>query len=582
MRKFLLLLLVFNLFFGCSIKQQTKYSPDNWIGEPDSGLQKTKLVKANKFMISSAHELASKAGERILEKGGNAIDAAIAAQMVLNVVEPHSSGIGGGAFLLYYDAKKKKMLYFNGREIAPENVKSDMFLDQNKKAKKFSDAVRGGYSVGVPGLLKMLKIVHQKYGKIAWQELFNDAIEIAQNGFLVSERLNNLTKKISYLKDFDQSAEIYFNEKKQPKKIGETIINRKLADTFKIIAKEGIEPFYHGKIAGDIVEAVQNSKINPGFLSLNDLKNYQIRKGDLICLKYRKKYKICTMPFPSGGVTLLQIFGILENFNLKKIKPNSFESIHLISEATRLAYADRNQYVGDYDSKLLIRKMLDKKYLKERAKLIDRNFATKNFPAGEFLVDKNLVNEQKSFEKPSTTHLSIIDRDGNAIALTSSIEYFFGSAISVDGFLLNNQLTDFSFYPEIDGKKIANAIEPKKQPRSSMSPAFVFDEKDKLIMIVGSPGGPRIIQFTLKTIVNYLDFNLDLQQSISIPNFAVIDNVIELEKNTDLINLQKDLEKIGHQVKIVEIVSGINAISIKNKKIYAVADPRREGVALGL
>ena len=579
MKKYLVVLL-FIIASGCANKGSNVSLSDAWVGEPDSGFRQLQKVEAKNSMVVSANEIASKAGVEILKKGGNAIDAAIATQLVLNVVEPHSSGIGGGGFLLYFNKKTGKTIYFNGRETAPANAKSDMFLDASGKPKKFSDAVQGGLSVGTPGLLKILFEAHQKYGKLAWSQLFAPAIKAAENGFVVSARFHKLSKQISYLKNFDETAKIYLHKNGAPYETGEKITNKKLAKTLRKISKQGIKSFYSGKIAQNIASAVQNSKINPGYLSLSDLKNYKSKKGELLCSDYRQ-YKVCTMPLPAGGVTLLQILGILENFDLAKLKPNSLESVHLITEATRLAYADRNQYLGDV-ANISIDKLLDKNYLKSRADLIDKNRASKKVEAGKFIAnDNNLVVNNKAVELPSTTHLSVVDKNGNSVALTSSIEYFFGSAISVDGFLLNNQLTDFSFEPIKDGKKVANALEPFKQPRSSMAPTLVFDQKGKLLMVLGSPGGPRIIQFVAKTIVNHLDFGLDIQQSISAPTFVAINNVIELEKNQKITELEKGLKKLGHQTKIIEIVSGVHAISLNNNKLQGGADPRREGVAVG-
>lgn len=559
-------------------------SSDNWIGEPYSGFKKSSSVKGKKYMISSADELASKAGEWALKKGGNAVDAAIAAELVLNVVEPHSSGIGGGAFLLYYDAKTKSTIYFNGRETAPENSYSTMFLDKHQRPRDFFEVVKGGLSVGTPGLLKLLKTVHTKYGKLPWSDLFKPAIETANNGFPVNQRMHELSKNVTYLKDFPETAEIYLKADGSPYAVGEIITNKKLAHTLEIIAKDGIEPFYTGQIAKDIVKAVHSTKINPGYLSLNDLKKYQVKEGNLICSTYRIKYKVCSMPLPSsGGVTLLQILGILENFDLKSLKVNSKEAIHLIIESSRLAYADRNEYVADV-ADVPVTQMLDKIYLRDRAHLIDKNKAMKTAQAGKFAYanDNKKFAKIESQEMPSTTHISIIDDQGNAIALTSSIEYFFGSALSVDGFMLNNQLTDFSLTPAVNGKLVANRLQPGKQPRSSMSPTFVFDQNDKLIMVLGSPGGPRIIQFTLKTILNHLDWKMDIQKAISAPNFVVLNGVIELENNTDITKLKPELEEMGHQVKLIEITSGINAITIdEDGEIRGGADTRRGGAARG-
>ncbi len=563
-------------------KKSSSFSlSDYWIGEPDSGFRNLKEVEGSKYMVSSGSELASKAGAEIIEKGGNAIDAMIATQLVLNVVEPHSSGIGGGALLLYYDKKTGQTFYFNGRETAPSSSRSTMFLGANCQPREFNDVVKGGLSVGTPGALKLMKEAHYFYGRLPWSQLFQPAIKIAREGFVVSERFHTLSKTISYLNKFDETAEIYLKKNGKPYKVGEKITNPKLADTFEIIAKKGINDFYQGKIANDIVNAVQNSEINPGYLSLEDLKKYRIKKGNLLCMKYRGKYNICTLPLPSSGATVLQTLGILENFDLAKLKPNSLEAVHLIVEATRLAYADRNEYFGD-QSLVPLYRLLGKNYLKSRADLIKQEKAAESFEAGKFKpIVKNVVLDQKAAEMPSTTHMSIVDKEGNAVSMTSSIEYFFGSALSVDGFLLNNQLTDFSFVPKKNGKKVANSLEPGKQPRSSMSPTFIFDNKGKLKMVVGSPGGPRIIQFVTKAIVNHLDFGLGIQESISLPSFVVLNDVVELEKGKDITKLESALNKMGHKTKVVEIVSGINAISLENRKLYGGVDPRREGVAVG-
>jgi gamma-glutamyltranspeptidase/glutathione hydrolase len=554
---------------------------DIWSGEPFSSFRDLKTVTAKKHLISTSNQLASQVGERILDEGGNAIDAAIAAQMVLNLVEPQSSGIGGGAFLLYYDAKTKTSRYFNGRETAPKNSHNKMFLNEDGTPKEFNDAVRGGLSVGTPGLLKVLKEVHKKYGKLEWEELFKPAIELSNEGFPMDERIRVIASHIGYLKNSENFAKMYLNEDGKPKDLGTIIYNKDLAKTFSIIAKEGIKPFYEGQIAKNIVQTVQNSSINPGYLSLEDLKNYKTIEGNLICRNYRLKYKICSMPLPSsGGITVLQALGILENFDLPNLKPGSLQAIHLISEAVKLSYADRNKYVADVDY-VPIQQMLDKNYLKKRSKLIRKNKAMGNVSAGEFNIEASYQINQNAKELPSTTHLSIIDKYGNAIALTSTIEYYFGSTLNVNGFILNNQLTDFSFLPEINGKPVANRIEPGKQPRSSMSPTFVFDKNDNLIMIVGSPGGPRIIQYVLKTIIAHLDWKLDIQESISLPNFVTLNNVIELEKKTKLTKLKSKLEKMGHNVIINDLVSGIHAITINNKTLKGGADPRRGGLAIG-
>ncbi len=551
---------------------------DVWIGEGFSGFSDYKVVSAKNYMISTAEAKASEAGAQMLARGGNAVDAAIAAQMVLNVVEPQSSGIGGGLFLLYYDAKNKDSIYFNGRETAPKAANEKIFLDKDGKVRDFHDVVGGGLSVATPGALKALQAAHKKYGKLPWKDLFAPAIKIANEGFPLSEKIHVILKQLPYLKNFE-GMEIYF-ENGLPKQVGSTIKNPVLAKTFKTIAEEGIEIFYQGKIANDMVDAVKNSKKNPGYLSLTDLKNYNIKTGQLLCGTYRTKYKICSMPLPSsGGVTILQILKILENFDLSKIKPSSAEAIHLISEATRLAYADRNEYVADVPN-VPIKQMLDEKYLKQRASLISMDKAITEAKPGTFKKLETPLNPAIN-EKPSTTQLSIVDKDGNAVSMTSSIEYLFGSVLMVDGFILNNQMTDFSLSPTANGKKVANRVQPLKQPRSSMSPTFIFDDKNNLVMVIGSPGGPRIIQYVVKTIIASLDWGFDIQSAISMPNHVVLNDQIELENRTSLTKLKSTLEKMGHKVVTADITSGLNGVTINKSGLQGGADPRRHGKAIG-
>jgi len=574
------------LNFGQNSSKNNLLNLDEWAGDGYSGFSDYKKVVGKRYMIATSEKLASVAGEKILAQGGNAVDAAIAAQMVLNVVEPHSSGIGGGLFLLYYNNKTKSSEFFNGRETAPAAAFPEIFLDKSqKKARKFEDIVGGGLSVGTPGALYALFEAHKKYGKLPWKKLFEPAIRIAEDGFIVSKKIETALNQVQYLPEFE-GMKIYFDHSGKPIKAGSFIKNYQLAKTFKIIAKQGIKPFYNGKIARDIVKTVQNSKKNPGFLSLDDLKNYRSSRGKLVCDTYRQKYKICSMPLPSsGGTTILQILGILENFDLAAIPINSAPMIHLVAESTRLAYCDRNEYLADI-AEVPIKSMLDKVYLQERAKLINPEKAFEKAVPGDFSSSKNHIKTNtkfkiENFEAPSTTHLSIIDSYGNAVALTSSIEYMFGSALMVDGFMLNNQLTDFSLVPEINGKPVANRVEPKKQPRSSMSPTFVFDKNDKLLMVVGSPGGPRIIQFVVKALIGVLDYGLDIQEAISLPNFVVLNDIIELENRTKLDGEKRALEKMGHKVKITDITSAIQAVLLQNNQLQGGADPRRQGAAIG-
>lgn len=559
----------------------------DWISESASIAKKAPIAHGEKFMVVSGSKLANEAAKAMIDKGGNAIDAMIAAELVLNVVEPQYSGIGGGGLLVYYDAKNKKTISFNGRETAPVKSNSRIFLGKDGKPREFKEVVKGGLSVGTPGLLKMFKRVHQQYGKLPWKDLFVPAIKIAQNGFKVDARLNSTANQIGYIEGFNQVNQTFLkkdqNGKYIAKDIGEVIINEDLAKTFKIIANQGIESFYRGPIANDIVNAVQHSKVNPGYLTLWDLKNYQAKEGVPVCGFYRKQYKICSAGLPSsGGVTLLQILGILQNFNLAQYQPFSKEAIHIVSEAVRLAYADRNRYLGDIKN-APIKSMLDPKYLKQRSELIKMDSIISKIMPGKIKQDKQLKKLALNMgqqELPSTTHLSIVDQEGNAASLTSSIEYYFGSGLLVDGFLLNNQLTDFSFIDQIGSSKVANSLAPLKQPMSSMTPTLVFDKNDNLLMVIGSPGGPRIIQFVLQEILLVLDWHLDPAYAISLPHYIMLGDKLELEKNTKLAKIEPDFKALKYNTVITDIVSGVNLIMVgEGNQLKGIADPRRDSAA---
>ncbi len=536
-------------------------------------------IIAQDFMVVSGHYLASQAGYKILKKGGNAIDAVIAAQMVLNIVEPNASGIGGGGFLLYFDKKRNKTTFFNGRETAPINIDHKLFINKAGQPINFKNAIKGGKSVGVPGLLKMLFLAHQQYGKLPWFELFQDAIDVASLGFSLTPRIEYLANNTPHIKEFKNTRKMFVGKKSaEDEEI--MIFNHKLANVFREIAENGIDDFYNGKIAQNIVQAVQKTKINPSNLTLSDLSSYKASTREPICSKYRK-YKVCSAQLPSsGGITLLQILGILENFDLSQIEPNSAESTHIIAEATRIAFTDRNKYLADERFVAVPSlKLLNKKYLKTRSFLINVDATLLKVAPGEFSNGTSYY--QKKNEPDSTTHISVIDKDGNAVSFTSSIEHSFGSGLMVDGFLLNNQLTDFSFVSHIDGLPVANRIEGGKMPRSSMTPTLVFNERNKLVLILGSPGGARIIPYVAKTIISVLDWNIPINEAVNFPNFSKISNVLELEEGTYFEDFKEKLENIGHNVNIRNLTSGINAIHITKKGIFSGTDSRRDGIALG-
>ncbi len=550
--------------------------------EPSSGFKEQQSVESNKYMVVSGHKLASQAGEEIIKQGGNAVDATIATQMVLNLVEPHASGIGGGGFLLYFDKQKNEIKAYDGRETAPFAVSGDMFLDKNGNAPEYKEALKGGLSVGTPGLLKMLWQVHQEQGKLPWDVLFAPAIQLAERGFPISPRLHAVIESTPYIAGSPEAKALFFEQDGSIKKIGEVVRNKQLAKTLHKIAKEGPNALYKGEIAKAIVNIVKNNTFKPGRLEEGDLASYQAIERKPVCINYHD-YKICSMPPPtSGGITLLQALKTVEGFNLNKKLANSIDSIHLVMEALRLAFADRNEYVADCAFALVPKDtMLSDKYLKTRAALIKENKVIENPKAGEFKWDGSCGKQNYANEHNSTTHMSIIDNLGNAVSLTSSIEYSFGSGLMVKGFFLNNELTDFSLVPTIDGKKVANAIEPGKRPRSSMTPVLIFNKDGSLHMVIGSPGGSRIISYVLQTIISALDWGMNLHEAINQPHYATTGMAVELEQGTEAEKLYQPLVEIGHKVIIGDLTSGLHGIEIKGNKLIGGVDKRREGEARG-
>ena len=537
---------------------------------------------AKEYMVAAANPYASEAGQNILAKGGSAIDAAVAVQLVLTLVEPQSSGIGGGAFFLYWDKANNTLTNYNGRETAPAAATPDMFLDEKGNKPKWAEAFVGGRSVGVPGVLHALKQAHDKHGKLPWAVLFEDAIKLAENGFIVSPRLERLVA-LDFnpgLKELN-AANKYFYPNGVGIKAGDILVNKPLAQVFKSIASDGIEAFYQGWIAEKIVNAVQKSHVSPGRLTLNDMKNYASITQDAVCGPYHE-FKVCGVAPPSsGGIAVVQILGMLEPFDLKQYAPQSIEAIHLFTQSSRLAYADRERYVADPSFvNVPTEGLIAPKYLAKRSALIDvkRDIgqAFSGIPEGALAKVDN-----DSFELPSTSHIAIIDKFGNGISMTTSIEMGFGSAVMVEGFLLNNQLTDFSLVPEINGELVANRVQPLKRPRSSMAPMMVFNKDGSLKLVVGSPGGSRIINYVAQTIVGVLDWGLTPQQAIDLPRVTNRNKVTTLEKDTSIALMQPELEKMGHKVMVRNLNSGIHAIEVNNNVLVGGADPRREGVVLG-
>ena len=540
-------------------------------------------VRAEHAMIAAAHPAATEAGARILEAGGGAIDAAIAAQMVLGLVEPQSSGVGGGGFLLYYDAARGVVETYDGRETAPATADERLFLDADGTPRPWQAVAVGGLPVGVPGVVPMLERAHRAHGRMPWARLFEPAATIAERGFAISPRLAFMIENNPDLARFPAARAYFFHANGSSKRAGETLINPAYAETMRAIARDGADALHRGRIAAEIVAAVQGDPVNPGSLALTDLASYRARERPPVCLDYRR-HRVCSMgPPSSGGVTMLQILGLLERFDLASVAPNSAEAVHLISEASRLAFADRNRYLADADFvPVPIDGLLDPNYLGQRALLIDPDRAmgeaVPGVPPGSEELDRA---DSASPELASTSHLSVVDSRGNAVSFTTSVERAFGSRLMVAGFILNNQLTDFSFAPEDANGAVANRVQPGKRPRSSMTPTLIFDENDKLVATLGSPGGSRIIGFVAQSVIALLDWGLDAQAALSLPRHVNRNGATELEANTALEQLAPSLEALGHEVRIRPLVSGLHAIRRVGSRLEGGADPRREGVALG-
>ena len=554
------------------------------IREPEAatGFNQKKAVSAKQYMVVAANPYASQAGLSMLEKGGSAVDAAIAAQLVLNLVEPQSSGLGGGTFMLHWHKETQQLTSYDGRETAPQAATSELFLNENGKPLRWSDAVVGGKSVGVPGLLAALNKAHDQFGVLPWKVLFQPAIELAENGFVVSPRLEKLLG-MNFNPGIHLLPEIkhYFSPNGIGIKAGDTLKNPKLAKALRSISDEGVDVFYQGWIAKKIVEKVQNAAISPGLLSLDDMKKYQAIERASVCGPYHQ-YKVCGMAPPSsGGISVIQILAQLQSFELSQYPPNSLHAVHLLTQSSRLAFADRNKYIADSDFvSVPVKGLLAADYIAKRADLIDEKRDMGHAIAGSPKNSLVLANDN-AIERPSTTHLVVIDKQGNAISMTSSIENGFGSALMVQGFILNNQLTDFSLAPKRNGKWVANRVEPLKRPRSSMAPMMVFNEDNSLRLIVGAPGGSRIINYVAQTIIGVLDWQLNVQQAINLPKVTNRNHATTLELDTDIVKLKPALESRGHQVKIRALNSGLHAIEVTKDGLVGGADPRREGVVLG-
>ncbi len=552
--------------------------------ESATGIDKKSAVIGQNMMVVSAHPLATQAGYDILKKGGSAADAAIAVQLVLGMVEPQSSGLGGGGFVLYYDAANKQLITLDGRETAPDNAGKHLFMDNEGKPLGFYEASIGGRSVGTPGLLRMMEKLHQWHGKNNWSDLFTPAIRVAEKGFTVSPRLHQQLLKERGRFEIDIDAKLYFYpDVDNPLRVGDVVTNIKYANTLKKIAMNGADYFYEDELAQDIVAKVRDLPTKRGLISVEDMAAYEAKERAAVCGNYRT-YKVCSMGQPSsGGLTLLMTLGILDHFDLRSMGPNDPKSWHLISEASRLAFADRNQYMADPDFvETPDTKLLDAGYLKERAEFISSEGAMKKVTAGippEWITEEeNGVDD--SIKPPGTSHITVVDGLGNIVSMTSSIENAFGSRLMVEGFLLNNQLTDFSFKPYDDeGNLIANSVVGNKRPRSSMAPTIIFDEAGEPVLAIGSAGGSRIIGFVLQRIIAVLDWDMGIQSALDMPN--IVHRGKKLEVEVSGMDFAEPLKDLGHPIEVGPMNSGLTAIHFKDGKIIGAADPRRDGVAMG-
>ncbi|MCF8469485.1 MAG: gamma-glutamyltransferase [Parvibaculum sp.] len=541
------------------------------------------------FMIASANPYASEAGAAILRQGGSAADAAIAVQAVLSLVEPESSGLAGGAFMMHYDKASGAIDAYDGRETAPSGATPALFLDDDGAPLPFLDAMISGRSVGTPGVVKMLWLAHEAHGKLPWAALFKPAIKLATEGFHVAPKLAETIARDPVLMTMPVAQDYFYrmdaNARRAPVAEGDVLKNPAYANTLKLIAEKGWRGFYEGPVAEGIVMAVRNAPARPGTLSLDDLASYEAKRREPLCAPYRE-YRVCSMPPPtSGGLTMLQILGILENYDLKGMGAMTLTAVHFIAEAEKLAYADRDMYIGDPDFvDVPVAGMLERDYLKSRADLIDASLSMGKAEAGK-PTDKRAMNlgPNRPVDKPSTSHFSILDSDGNVVSMTTSVEGPFGSHLMSGGMMLNNQLTDFSFTPEEDGRPAANAVAAGKRPRSSMTPVIVFDKDGRFRAAVGSPGGSRIIGYVTQTLIALIDWDMDMVSAVGLPRFLDRNGALEIEAGTPVEQMTTELKQLGHEVEADPLTSGLHGILVTPDGLDGAADPRRDGnVVTGL
>lgn len=547
-------------------------------------------VGARTQIVSTANPHASAAGLEILRAGGSAVDAAIAVQLVLSLVEPQSSGIGGGGFLLALDGKTGAITSYDGRESAPASAHERMFLGADGKPLGFLEALPGGRTVGVPGALRLMEAAHRKHGALPWKRLFEPAIRLAQDGFPASPRLISMTGTAArFVGKFPDTAALFLDETGKPIAEGTLIRSKPYARFLRTLARKGADAYYTGKSAQRIVKAVTAAPVAPVPFTQADLAGYRVIERPPVCGSYRS-YRLCSMgPPSSGGLAVLMTLGMLERFDLKALGPQSPLSYHLIGQAMALAFADRELYVADPAFVAVpVEGLLDPGYLASRSALIVADNAMAPPRAGvPPMTGRAAAASHQGPDVPSTSHWVIADRSGNVVTNTGTVQGPFGSFILVDGYLLNNELTDFSFLPEKDGMKVANRAEPGKRPRSSMAPTIVTDADGRFVMALGSAGGSRIIAHVIKTLIASLDWGMDMQAAISWPNVANSGPGLEIEQGTSLEAMKPALEALGNTVLVRSAVSGVQAVRVLRTESGAFAgyeggaDPRREGIVLG-
>ena len=572
-------------------------APANLPAQPEgaSGRYAKPGWSSQRFAVAAAHPLAAEAGYDMLRAGGSAVDAAIAAQMVLTLVEPQSSGIGGGAFLLHWDGQRLNA--FDGRETAPAAADQRLFLKPDGRPMSFIQAVVGGRSVGTPGLLRMLELAHRKHGRLSWAALFEPAIRLSENGFELSHRMHEMLDADHYLRRDPVAAGYFYDAAGAPWPIGHRLRNPALAAVLRQVANGGSDAFNLGPVAADIVRRVRGHAGNPGLLSLADMAGYRPVQREPICTDWRETWRVCGFPPPSSGhLTVMQMLGMLPQQDAAQALTDGAPNVawlHRYGEAANLAFADRDKYIadpgfvsapgGDW------RSLLAPAYLRERAALIGaRSMGVAS--AGRPGAVPVAYGSQAAQPEHGTSHISVVDGQGGALSLTTTIESVFGARLMSDGgsglpggFLLNNQLTDFALAPlDAAGLPVANRLEPAKRPRSSMSPTLVFDRRDgRLLMSLGSPGGPAIIHFVAKTLIATHDWDLDAQQAVSMANFGAFNGPLMLEAGQFAPATAAGLRALGHQVVERDLTSGLQAIERRGAGWYGGSDPRREGVVRG-